>query len=300
MFTTSVIWVSKRIFSAFEQADASTKRRHGGLGLGLHVARRLAVAMGGDVSLETEEGRGSRFTVRIEAPRDKPASTPSQPAAAAASDVTDAAGREILCVDDNHRNLYVIGAMLRAAGHRATECDSGAEALALLAARKFDVVMLDMVMPDMDGLETLTKLRAGGGPNADTPVIACTANVLPDQVEAYKKAGTANVLAKPIDARAMLTVSYKLMDGGLLQSQGVNWVVRQAVKRSIVTQVIDDRGKAVTIDVKTSTPLPVFPLKVQLLMMDPLLAVMPSSPLKQLVESETVTVKPVCSPSPVL
>ena len=64
--------------------------------------------------------------------------------------------------------------------------------------------MLDMVMPGMDGLETLAKLRDGGGPNADTPVIACTANVLPDQVEAYRKAGTANVLAKPIDARAML------------------------------------------------------------------------------------------------
>lgn len=195
---------AKRIFSAFEQADASTTRRHGGLGLGLHVARRLAVAMGGDVSLETDEGQGSRFTVRIEAPRVQTASGPPQPAVVVENDFADATGREILCVDDNHRNLYVIGAILRAAGHRATECASGAEALELLATRKFDVVMLDMVMPGMDGLETLAKLRDGGGPNADTPVIACTANVLPDQVEAYRKAGTANVLAKPIDARAML------------------------------------------------------------------------------------------------
>ena len=196
----------ERIFSAFEQADTSTKRKHGGLGLGLHVARRLALAMGGDIELKTEAGEGSRFTVRIEAPLSRQESglqvKPSSPPEAAND--TDMIGREILCVDDNERNLFVIGAMLRAAGHSATTCASGAEALDILAKRKFDLVMLDMVMPEMDGLETLSRLRSGGGPNAETPVIACTANVLPDQVEAYRKAGTADVLAKPIDPRAML------------------------------------------------------------------------------------------------
>jgi len=65
-------------------------------------------------------------------------------------------------------------------------------------------VLLDMVMPEMDGLDVLARLRAGGGPNAATPVIACTANVLPAHLDSYRKAGTAGVLAKPIDARAML------------------------------------------------------------------------------------------------
>lgn len=192
----------ERIFSAFEQADVSTKRRHGGLGLGLHVARRLAVAMGGDIELETTEGQGSRFTVRIEAP--VVAEEPARPAPAPANDDVVMQGRDILCIDDNPRNLYVLGAMLRAAGHRTVECGSGMEALQLLAHRKFDVILLDMVMPDMDGLDVLAKLRAADGPNASTPVIACTANVLPDQVETYRKAGTAGVLAKPIDPRAML------------------------------------------------------------------------------------------------
>lgn len=191
----------ERIFSAFEQADTSTKRRHGGLGLGLHVARRLALAMGGDIELKTEAGEGSRFTVRIEAPRSQMENAAMAPEAANDEDV---GGREILCVDDNDRNLFVISAMLRAAGHSATTCSSGAEALQILTKRRFDVIMLDMVMPEMDGLETLAKLRMGGGPNAGTPVIACTANVLPDQVEAYRKAGMAHVLAKPIDPRAML------------------------------------------------------------------------------------------------
>jgi PAS domain S-box-containing protein len=192
----------QRIFSPFEQADASTRRRHGGLGLGLHVARRLAVAMGGDVQLDSRPGEGSRFAVTIAAPVSVAA--PSRDTPPAANDQTETEPREILCVDDNPRNLYVLGAMLRAAGHRTTEVSSGAEALGHLAMRKFDVVLLDMVMPDMDGIDMLQRLRAMGGVNTATPVIACTANVLPDQLEAYRKAGTVGVLAKPIDIRAML------------------------------------------------------------------------------------------------
>jgi CheY-like chemotaxis protein/anti-sigma regulatory factor (Ser/Thr protein kinase) len=189
----------ERIFSPFEQADVSTKRRHGGLGLGLHVARRLAVAMGGDVELETRAGEGSRFTVHIAAPLcEAPA---PEPAVQAEGEMQ---AKDVLCVDDNPRNLYVIGAILKAAGHRAVEVSSGAEALKELADRKFDVILLDMVMPDMDGFEVMAHLRHSGGVNQATPVIACTANVLPDQVAAYRSAGTVNVLAKPIDVKAML------------------------------------------------------------------------------------------------
>ncbi len=195
---------AERIFRPFEQIDASSKRRHGGLGLGLHIARRLAVAMGGDVELDTRPGVGSRFTVRVHAPLAAGLDLETRGAGPAAPDDTAVVPREILCVDDNPRNLFVLGAILRAAGHKATECASGLEALDLLARRKFDVVLLDMVMPDMDGFGVLEALRAQAGPNAATPVIACTANVLPDQVEAYRKAGTADVLAKPIDPRAML------------------------------------------------------------------------------------------------
>jgi len=189
-----------RIFSPFEQVDVSTKRRHGGLGLGLHVARRLAVAMGGDVELETKQGQGSRFIVRIEAPLCEEAPKRAIPA----NDDLREQGKHILCIDDNPRNLYVLGAMLRAAGHRTTEVTSGAEALKALVQQKFDVVLLDMVMPDMDGLDVLARLRSMDSINRSTPVIACTANVLPDQIEVYRKAGTAGVLGKPIDIRAML------------------------------------------------------------------------------------------------
>ncbi len=195
----------ERIFLPFEQIDASSKRQHGGLGLGLHIARRLAVAMGGDVELDTRAGLGSRFTVRIAAPLALSTGPRLSQASPGEEQESTGASREILCVDDNPRNLYVVAGMLRAAGHRATECASGREALELLSRRKFDVVLLDMVMPDMDGFDVLESLRRQEGPNAATPVIACTANVLPHQIEAYRKAGTADVVAKPIDAQAMLT-----------------------------------------------------------------------------------------------
>ncbi len=189
-----------RIFSPFEQIDVSSKRQHGGLGIGLYVARRLAIAMGGDIQLESRAGEGSRFTVRFEAPlADVEPAVAAEPAEASARPV-----RDVLCVDDNARNLYVLGAMLRAAGHRVVECASGEEALQQLAGRRFDVILLDMVMPGMDGLDVLARLRAGDGPNRATRVIACTANVLPEQVNAYLAAGAAAVLSKPIDIKSML------------------------------------------------------------------------------------------------
>ena len=194
---------AERIFQPFEQIDVSAKRRHGGLGLGLPIARRLAQAMGGDIELDTGNGRGSRFTVRIDAPLAKV--SPAQATDLSAYNGEDPlVSRDILCVDDNPRNLYVLAGMLRAAGHRTTECGTGREALEILKARKFDVVLLDMVMPGMDGLDVLAQLREGAGPNSHTPVIACTANVLPDQIAAYREAGSADVIAKPIDPRAML------------------------------------------------------------------------------------------------
>lgn len=188
-----------RIFSPFEQMDTSPRRAHGGLGLGLYVARRLAISMGGGISLVSAPGEGSRFVVTIRAPVSNASLAPPQ-----GSQMATPGGRRILCVDDNPRNLFVFSALLGAAGHDVAECASGGEALERLAREAFDVILLDMVMPGMDGIDMLNRLRAAQGPNKATPVIACTANVLSHQVKAYLDAGSCFVVPKPIDAKALL------------------------------------------------------------------------------------------------
>ncbi len=190
----------ERIFSPFEQADVSTRRRHGGIGVGLAVVRQLARAMGGDAAVTSEQGRGSRFRVHILAPR---STRPDAAVGAAGAAPAAFVSKNVLLVDDNPRNLFVLSTMLSGAGHEVTTADSGAGALRMLAERAFDIVLLDMVMPDIDGFDVMKATR-GPGPNADTPIVACTANVLPQQVAAYSQAGAAGVLPKPVDVAEVL------------------------------------------------------------------------------------------------
>lgn len=191
-----------RIFSPFEQADVSTRRRHGGIGVGLAVVRQLARAMGGDAAVSSEPGRGSRFRVHVEAPvlagqvADGPETT---------GEPLDYSPRSILLVDDNPRNLFVLSTILSGAGHDVTTADSGGAALDILGQRAFDIVLLDMVMPDVDGFDVMKGARETGA-NAATPIVACTANVLPQQVVAYREAGAAGVLPKPIDVAEVLSL----------------------------------------------------------------------------------------------
>lgn len=189
----------ERVFLPFEQADVLLRRRHGGLGLGLYVARRLAHALGGDIMLDSQEGEGARFVVTVDAPLSATAAPQLAGDAPTPETVLD-----ILCVDDNPRNLFVLAALLQSAGHRTTVCESGREALDVMARTRFDVVLLDMVMPDMDGLEVLARMRADPRIDPATPVIACTANILADHMETYRQAGVAGVLPKPIDVRSLL------------------------------------------------------------------------------------------------
>ena len=112
---------------------------------------------------------------------------------------------DVLVVEDEERVRLYSCETLRELGYKVVEARSAIAALQLIeAGHPVSLLFTDMVMPDMDGLDVLARLRAGGGLNVETPVIACTANVLPDQLEAYRRAGAAAVLAKPIDPRAML------------------------------------------------------------------------------------------------
>ena len=200
-----------RLFTAFEQADNSITRRFGGSGLGLSISRKLAEMMGGRIDVESTVGQGSRFSLRlpIEA-------ISAGPALAEPGDETVdlvAASARILVAEDNTSNQRVIDYFLRPVGAAVTIVSDGQQALEALAQAPFDLVLMDMQMPVMDGLEATRRLRASGGVNANIPVIALTANVMEEQKRACFEAGMTGHVAKPIDARVLLTSVINAING---------------------------------------------------------------------------------------
>lgn len=186
------------IFNPFEQADASTTRKFGGTGLGLAISKKLSELMGGKISVESTVGAGTAFTVALSlAPGEAPVPQESfkhQPLDALAERL------RALVVDDVATNRLVMQTLLAPLEVDVTCAASGQEALDILKREHFDLVLMDVQMPGMDGVETTQQLRlreqrAGG---SKTPVVAVTANVLPEQVAAYKSAGLEEHLAKPV------------------------------------------------------------------------------------------------------
>ena len=155
-----------RLFKSFSQVDASTTRRFGGTGLGLAISKRLVSAMGGAVSVESEEGAGSLFHIdlrAVRAPNDGPPPAHERRA--------DLDGLRVLVVDDNDTNRRILCLQTKAWGMKGTCAASGPEALALLGRRDFDVVLLDMHMPDMDGLTVARTIRER---QLGLPVVLCS------------------------------------------------------------------------------------------------------------------------------
>jgi signal transduction histidine kinase/ActR/RegA family two-component response regulator len=198
-----------RLFQPFAQADETISRRHGGTGLGLSITRRLAELMGGSASATSEPGRGSTFSVSF---RGAPAR--SQPEAGVAAraarqgDVREQLRQShlrILLVDDHPINRQVAALFLRPYNMRIVEAVNGAEALNALKAEPFDLVLLDMHMPVMDGPAAIKAIRASGEAWADIPVIALTADAMSGDRERYLAMGMTGYLSKPLAERDLLT-----------------------------------------------------------------------------------------------
>ncbi|HLI65084.1 MAG TPA: ATP-binding protein [Caulobacteraceae bacterium] len=194
-----------RMFDRFEQADHDSTRNIRGTGLGLSIARSLAQLMGGDVGFESEENRGSTFWLEALAP----AIAAPQPATEAAG--ANLGGVRVLVVDDNPTNRLVASKIIEALGAEATACEDGESAIAAAKSEAFDLVLMDVNMPGMDGLEATRRLRALGGHWARAPVIALTANVMAHQRQAYLAAGMDGMVAKPFSPNALLSEMSRLL-----------------------------------------------------------------------------------------
>ena len=189
----------EQIFQDFVQADDSLTRRAGGTGLGLAISRQLVELMGGTLTVRSVPGMGSTFAFSIRT-RPAPAVAAEPPGGGSGRAARrKLAPMRVLLAEDHATNQYLIGAYLGAAGHEVVVVENGVEAVAAAEAGGFDVVLMDVQMPEIDGLEATRRIRALPGPAGEVPIIALTANAMPGDRESCLEAGMNGYLSKPID-----------------------------------------------------------------------------------------------------
>ena len=206
-----------KLFEKFEQADASTTRRFGGTGLGLAVCRELVDLMGGDIRVESQEGCGSTFTVELpmlrvgEEVAAAPAVRPEQARPAAL---------KILAAEDNPINQLVLRTLLNQAGLDPVMVSDGAQALTAWRAEPWDVILMDVQMPVMDGPTAVAAIRAeeAATDRPRTAIIALTADAMPEQIARYQIQGMDGFVAKPLNAQLLFEALETVASGGFAQA----------------------------------------------------------------------------------
>ncbi len=188
-----------RLFRPFTQADASTSRLYGGSGLGLAISRSLVGMMGGRIGAESEPGKGSTFWFTLELPVADMTSGDACDAIASSGPTDDISGLRVLVVEDNATNRRVLEALLGKLGVSVELVEGGQEALDALGRERYDMVLMDVQMPGMDGVETTRRIRASEGSGVRIPIIAMTANTMKGDRETCLAAGMDGYLPKPVD-----------------------------------------------------------------------------------------------------
>ena len=209
----------QRIFDPFVQADTSITRRFGGTGLGLSISRRLAQALGGDLTAHSKPGHGSTFTITID-PGSlkgvqmldvKPVDLIDRRTTSRSQIAVSLPAAKILLVDDGETNRRLIRLVLQRAGVTIVEATNGQEAVDAASADQFDAILMDMQMPVMNGYDAAGTLRARGD---QTPIIALTANAMKGDEEKCRQAGCSGFLSKPIDIDRLLATLGQLLGAG--------------------------------------------------------------------------------------
>jgi CheY-like chemotaxis protein len=197
-----------KLFDRFTQADGSISRRFGGTGLGLAIVKRLLDLMGGSIDVSSRPGEGSRFVVRLPmAPGKRPENV--------AAPFLPAPGRalKLLVAEDNAINRMVVEHLLRELGHKAEFAVDGAEAVTKARAGDYDAILMDVQMPDIDGIKATKLIRALDGPRARVPIVALTANAMVGDRERYLESGMDDYVSKPIDAYELAAALARVAGG---------------------------------------------------------------------------------------
>lgn len=223
----------EKVFEDFVTLNAAYDRRAGGTGLGLGISRRLARAMGGDITVQSTAGKGSTF--RLTLPLDKPAAPPVPETPVEVEERATAHGVKVLVIEDNEINRIVVRGMLEKDGHHVTEAFNGKLGAEAAGREAFDLILTDISMPEMDGVACTEAIRASGGPSADVPIVALTAHALPAEIARFKAAGIDDTLIKPISRKALrlvigqalgargpLVLDDARIDDGLLEAEALD------------------------------------------------------------------------------
>lgn len=198
-----------RVFDDFVTLDTRYAREVEGTGLGLGIARRLVVAMGGEIGVVSQPGSGSEFWFRVPLPTGDAIALGQDGAAADGPKAGTGplmSGLTVLIVEDNEINRAVAVEMLTGIGCETVQASDGAEAQRLAGQRGFDLILMDISMPRIDGISATRQIRETSGPNSLTPIIALTAHALPKDIERFHQAGMTGVLIKPLTRKSLVEI----------------------------------------------------------------------------------------------
>ena len=200
----------KRLFRPFAQASDQVARRYGGAGLGLTLAKRVAKAMGGQLTVASEPGHGSRFRMSVTV--DKVAEAPGRAASDGAAAPDQAVHPlAVLCVEDNPHGRVLLNTILAELGHRADFVGTGAAAVEAVTRGGYDVVLMNVMLPDIDGLEATRRIRALAGRAGRVPIVGVSGRASAGDEDAARAAGMNGYLTKPLSPGALTQVLGSVM-----------------------------------------------------------------------------------------
>jgi CheY-like chemotaxis protein len=206
------------LFTDFAQADASINRRFGGTGLGLAISRRIIEQMGGSIGVSSVPGDGTTFQFNLALPWSDKLPLDGRTDRAGAEDLKAtiaALGRplRVLIAEDDATNRMVVMKMLREFAVETRVATDGLQAVQAAVDEDFDLVLMDVRMPEMDGIEATSAIRARGGRLAALPIVALTANAFPEDVKLCRESGMTDFLAKPLRKPAMVAAILRAING---------------------------------------------------------------------------------------